>query len=401
MNRKDTLEALKIARKLGVTVNLISPHGEAKSTTVKDYAKLENMHYKEFRTGQAADAGDLTGLPEFELVKEVSGNGDLVEYKVTNFVLPGWFPRKENTVIFFDEVNRGAKDILNGVFEAILDFSMKGIPMPEGCQVVTAMNPPTADYTGTLDFDDKAWLDRFVHIKFQPSHAEFMDFYRKKYNNSSFVEFLADQSKMIRGEVESYDIGSFVTPSPRSWETALKLEEIYDKGQIEEAVFNEFLYGVIGTTVSLAALNFKKSHVKSIKGSDLIEKYNTKKVRESLLSAIEKGRNDMIGLAISEISDEFRTRTKLKKQEALNIIELARDLSKSAEHQQTLVMVIAQNQGCTSNCEGFETVENGKGLSYSKELLDIRRPVFEAKLKAQKEMEEAKKSMVESEELSF
>lgn len=390
MNRKGTLVALEIARKLGVTVNLISPHGEAKSTTVKDYAKLQNMRYREFRTGQAADAGDLTGLPEFELIREESGQGEVVEYKVTSFVLPAWFPRKENTVVFFDEVNRGAKDILNGVFEAILDLSMKGVPMPKGCQMVTAMNPPTSDYSGTLDFDDKAWLDRFVHIKFQPSHSEFLEFYRGKYGNSSFVEFLADQDKMIRGPVEGYDIGSFVTPSPRSWETAMKLEALFDKGEVEEEVFNEFLFGTIGTTASLAALNFKKTHVKCIKGSDLIENYNVKKVRDAVLDSIKKGRTDMIGLAINEIGEEFKIRTGLKDQEALNVIELVRDLSKSSEHQQTLVTIITLNQNCTSNCKGFETVEDGTGLAYSKDLIEIRRPVYEAKVKAQEEMDKAK-----------
>lgn len=401
MNIKDTIATLRIARELGVTVNLIAAHGEAKSSTVKQYAKDEGMNYSEFRTGQAADAGDLTGLPEFEMVTDIDANGNKNEYKVTNFVLPAWFPRKENTVVFFDEVNRGAKDILNGVFEAILDLSMKGIPMPKGCQMITAMNPPTSDYSGTLDFDDKAWLDRFVHVKFQPTHAEFLDYYRGKFGNSAFVEFLADQDGMIRHKGEQFEVGDLVTPSPRSWETALKLEQLFDAGQVSESVFNEFLYGTIGTTASLAANSFKKTHVKSIKGVDLIEKYNVKKVRESLLNAMAKGRTDMLGQALTEINEEFKARKGLSDKEALNIIEIVRDLSKSAEHQQTLVTMIAHNQNCTNNCKGFETVDGGQGLAYSKELLEIRRPVFEARAKAQEEMEKAKAKKEKKEEVPF
>lgn len=411
MNRKDTLTALKIARKIGVTVNLIAPHGEAKSSTVKQYAKQEGMNYTEFRTGQAADAGDLTGLPEFELISRLDKDGNAVlnklgqpdQYKVTTFVLPAWFPREENTLVFFDEVNRGAKDILNGVFEAILDYSMKGILMPKGCQIVTAMNPPTEDYSGTLDFDDKAWLDRFLHVKFQPSDAEFLEYYRSLYPNSAFVEFYADQPGMLRAKTASFDVGSLVTPSPRSTETALKLEQLFDAGEMDEGIFNEMLYGTIGSTVAIAAVGFKKTHIKSIKGKELIEKYHQKKVRDLVLNAIGKGRTDMLGLALKEIDDEFKARKGLKDQEALNVIEIVRDLSKSAEHQQTLVTMIAMNQNCTSNCKGFETVDNGTGLAYSKDLIEIRRPVYEAKVKAQEEMEKAKSKgkNKESEEVPF
>lgn len=408
MNRHNTLETLRIARKINVTVNLIAPHGEAKSSTVKQYAKMEGMGYTEFRTGQAADAGDLTGLPEFEMISRLDKEGNKVgEYKVTSFVLPAWFPREENTVVFFDEVNRGAKDILNGIFEAILDLSMKNIPMPKGCQIVCAMNPPTSDYSGTLDFDDKAWLDRFVHIRFQPTHKEFMEFYRSKFGNSGFVEFLADQDGMIRAKTESFEVGSLVTPSPRSWETALKLEQMWDNGEItDEGVFNEILFGTIGSTATLAANTFKKTHIRSIKGKDLIESYHTAPVRESVLMAIKKGRTDMLGLALQEIDAEFKARKGLSEVEARNVIDLTKDLSKASEHQYTLFRMITQNHACTGNCAGFELSpeHTGAGLSYAKEILDLATKVNKVRNEANAEMEKVKtkkSKKVKAEEVPF
>jgi hypothetical protein len=121
-----------------------------------------------------------------------------------------------------------------------------------------------------------------------------------------------------------------VTPSPRSWETALKLEELYDRGEVEEGVFNEFLFGTIGTIATQRATDFKKTHIKSIKGKDLLEMYQNAPVRDSVLTAIKKGRTDMLGLALSEIDAEFKARKSLTDQEARNVIDLTKDLSKSA-----------------------------------------------------------------------
>ncbi len=157
MNVKQAKAAIIAARLIGRTPNFIGLHGTGKSAVVKQACEEMGMHYKEFRTGQAADASDLTGLPQFKF--------DDKNREYTNFVLPDWFPREENTMIFFDEINRGAKDILNGAFEAVYDLSMKGIKMPAGCMVVSACNPPTDDYSGTIDFNDSAFADRFSRLK--------------------------------------------------------------------------------------------------------------------------------------------------------------------------------------------------------------------------------------------
>lgn len=389
MNIKDSKKALKISRKLGVTANLIGPHGEGKSSVVKQYAKEEGMNYTEFRTGQAADQGDLTGLPEFELVSKLDKKGNPVEYKVTNFILPAWFPREEDTVVFFDEVNRGAKDILNGVFETILDLSMKGIPLPKGCQVVSAMNPPTADYSGTIDFDDKAFADRFLHIKFQPTFNEFYSYQNAKYANSGFLSFLQEDDKMIRSVGESYTL-DFVTPSPRSWETAFKLEQLYDKGEVERGLFREMMFGLVGATATDAALTYKETHVSSIKGKDVIEMYHVGDIRERVKKAVAKGRTDIIGNMLQEINEELGQRKGLKNQEGKNLLAICGDLKPEQTYTLCTIFTNTANHDCCGNVEGFEVTDEGGGLLGSDELVEIISKTTKAREKAHAEMEKAK-----------
>ena len=391
MNIKDTKEALRIARLLGVTLNLIGPHGEGKSSVVKQYSKENNMHYTEFRTGQAADAGDLTGLPEFMDITDIDENGKEFTYKVTNFVLPAWFPRKPNTVVFFDETNRGAKDILNGVFEAILDLSMKGIPMPKGTQIVAAMNPPTGDYSGTIDFDDKAFQDRFVHISFKPTFGEFYQYQNNKYPSSGFLSFLQEDDKMLRsGSLESFTL-DFIIPSPRSWETAFKLEQLYDNGKVSKSLFRELMMGIVGLEAATAAITYKDTHVGSIKGKDILENYHTGEIRSRVVKAVEKGRTDIIGNSLQEINELFKEYKErgLKKQEGENIIALARDLS--PEQTYTLLSMIAQNHDCCLNVEGMEgTSDDDRGLLGNDELIAVLDKTRAAREKAAKAAEKAK-----------
>lgn len=389
MNIRDTKEALRIARLLGVTLNIIGPHGEGKSSVVKQYAKENGMNYTEFRTGQAADQGDLTGLPQFKLMKSIDSDGSDLEYEYTDFVLPAWFPRKKNTVVFFDEVNRGAKDILNGVFETILDLSMKGIPLPEGCQVVSAMNPPTSDYSGTIDFDDKAFADRFLHIKFQPQFSEFYSYQNAKFAGSGFLAFLQEDDKMIRSVGESYTL-DFVTPSPRSWETAFKLEQMFDRGEVNRGLFREMMFGIVGATATDAALTYKETHVSSIKGKDVIEQYHSNEVKDRVKAAVKKGRTDIIGNMIQEINEELGQRKSLTNQEGKNLIAVCGDLNPEQTYTLCTMFTNAQNHECCNNVEGFPVTEEGGGLLGSDELIEILAKTTKAREKAHKEMEKAK-----------
>jgi MoxR-like ATPase len=159
--------ALTAVFSIGRTPNIIGLHGTGKSSVVYQWAAENGYKVSERRLGQMADAGDLIGLQEF-IRDTKTGNATH-----TKHVLPDWFPREENTIVFLDEVNRAHKDLLQAVFELVYDKSLAGVKLPKNCHVVAASNPATDDYA-VLDFSDSAFQDRFVHIQFTPTKEEWL-----------------------------------------------------------------------------------------------------------------------------------------------------------------------------------------------------------------------------------
>lgn len=381
MNITDLKIALPIVAKLKRTVMLHGEHGVGKSQVIRQI--FEGLGYKvaDVRLGQMADAGDLIGLPQF--MKDASGQ-DYLQY-----VFPDFFPRQEKTVIFFDELNRAPKDILQGVFEMVLDYSLKGVKLPNDTVIVCAVNPATDDYA-VLDFSDKAFQDRFVHVKFAPTDAEFFSYMRTKFPNSGLLSYTQEDPKMLRdGSNQAFGL-DFVKPSRRSWEVAFRLEELYNAGTVNKDIFRELLMGIVGLEATTAGFAYLQTFVGSIKGKDLIENYHTEETRSRLLNAVKKNRTDIVGNALQEINEEFiaRKESGLTNQEGNNIISLARDLS--PEQAYTLFTLITGNSDCSSKVEGFAVTEEGSGLLGSDELVELLMKTKTAREKAGKAAEAAK-----------
>lgn len=381
MNIASLATVLPLMAELQKTVMLHGEHGTGKSQVIRQI--WEKLGYKvaDVRLGQMADAGDLIGLPQF--MKDKDGK-DYLKY-----VFPDFFPRQEKTVIFFDELNRAPKDILQGVFEMVLDYSLKGVKLPKDTVIICAVNPATDDYA-VLDFSDKAFQDRFVHIKFNPTPSEFHNYMKTKFPTSGLLAYTQEDNKMLSGKLQSFDI-NFVEPSRRSWEVAFKLEEMYDNGRISRDNFMEVLMGVVGLEATTAGMTFKDTHVGSIKGKDIVENYHTGEIRSRLLKAVEKGRTDIVGNSLQEINEIFVERkTKgLTAQEGKNIIDLASDLG--AEQTYTLISMIASNHDCCSNVEGMPETGDGAGLLGNDDLVAVLDKTRAAREKAAKAMEKRKK----------
>lgn len=376
MNITQTKIAIAAARKIGRTANIIGLHGTGKSEVVKQVAKELGCHYKEFRTGQAADASDLTGLPQFKF--------DDKNREFTHFVLPDWFPREENTLIFFDEINRGAKDILNGAFEAVYDLSMKGIPMPKGCFIVSACNPPTDDYSGTIDFNDSAFQDRFIHIKFQPTEQEFYTYMQGKFPNSAALAFVQEDQKCLEdASLQSFQL-DFVKPSRRSWEAVMKLEEIYDRGELDDNVFHEMVMGIVGLHATPAFMTYKKTHVGSIKADEAIDNYG--KVKSAVLKTKAKGRSDILGNLITSVGEELVKRKSLTLQQAQNLIELTADLTPEQAYTLCTLFTSIGHETC-SNVDGMPG-----GLLDNDDLVEVMTKTQKLREEAGKQLEEVKTS---------
>jgi MoxR-like ATPase len=142
------------------SIMLHANHGVGKSSCVKQVAKQLGIEFFDIRLSQC-DVGDIKGLPYRD--------GETMK-----FAKPEWWPRNKDSkgILFFDELNRASKDVLQAVFEICLDRTLDGDKLPDGWKIVSAVNSHS-DYD-VLELDP-ALQDRWFHIEFSPTAKEWLD----------------------------------------------------------------------------------------------------------------------------------------------------------------------------------------------------------------------------------
>lgn len=323
MNITQLRTTLPFLKQAGLVPNIIGKHGIGKSSVVAQYAKEEGYSFHPFFLSQMNDCGDLLGLPEFDRDK----NGKAIS---TSFIHPAKLPKKPRSILFFDELNRAPKELLQAIFQLALEGTVHDYTLPEDSMIIMAMNPATDDYS-VLDFADKAFADRFVHINLDPTHEEFHSYMTSRYGTSAVSEFLKQQTKLL----EETDLApvtlDFVKPSRRSWDRLQKLENT----GIPENLFREAGMGIVGAAAMIAYSSWKETQVKIVDGKEVLDNYD--KVRNRFVGyfknpatgeALETPRTDIVSTVVSSTVEELTTRLKagtLKKKSTENFLALLLD----------------------------------------------------------------------------
>lgn len=283
----------------GLVPNVIGKHGIGKSSVIAQFAKDNGYSFHPFFLGQMSDTGDLLGLPEFDR----DANGKAIS---TNFIHPAKLPKKPRSILFFDELNRASKDLLQAIFQLALEGTIHDYTLPPDSAIIMAMNPATDDYS-VLDFADKAFADRFVHINLDPTHEEFHAYMTSRYGTSDVSAFLRQQTKLL----EETDLApvtlEFVKPSRRSWD---RLQKLQNTG-MPENLFREAGMGIVGTAAMIAYSSWKETQIKIIEGAEILDNYAA--VRERYLGYfkdVESPRNDIVSTVCSNFSEELTKRLK-------------------------------------------------------------------------------------------
>lgn len=230
---------------VGMTPILVGGHGKGKTEVVRQWSAENGYDLIEVRLGQMSDSADLIGVPH-------------IKDGVTYFARPSFLPSKKKTVIFLDEINRAHKDLIQAVFQLILEKKIHEYELPEDCHVIAACNPDTEDYT-VLDFKDKAYSDRFCYIDFNPSVEEWLAYGRDAKFSGDMLDFFTVQKDLLDSSKDTFDYNT-VSPSRRSVKFASDLEKIVT----DTNLFREILFGIFGSTVSTLYMQFKKERYDSL-----------------------------------------------------------------------------------------------------------------------------------------
>ena len=204
--RTTILNAVEICLRNGVMPNLVGYTGVGKTTMVEEIArrtgrKLINLNLA------TQEPGDLIGLP-------YEKNGE------THWALPCWWPKDGNCIIFFDEINRGRKDVMNAIMPLILTKELHvEHKIDPNVWIISAMNPNTEDFDMVFSFDDAAVISRMVMLEVKSDFDEWEEWMKKegRYNDkiSSFLKLNLNNHFFLPDIKEVMNVP--IKPNPRSW----------------------------------------------------------------------------------------------------------------------------------------------------------------------------------------
>lgn len=302
MKLNEVKTAIPLLAKAEIVPLLIGESGVGKTESVRQVAQELGYRFINIRLGQLADSGDLTGLPEFTEVQ--NDDGSMV--KVTAFMQPAFFPKSgEKAMVFFDEINRCHPDLIQAVFQAIerqggigeykFDFTVDSETGLPNTIRVAASNPPTDDYV-VHDITDKAFLNRFCHIKFEPTADEAFDYFKEIGVSPAIRAFLVDQPTMLEVAGEDYTLG-YVKPTRRTWEAVNRFLAL---PEASDSLKREVMMGLVGSEATIAYESFAKNYDITVKGADILDNY------EAVKDKVPTDRVDVLKKTNDEILDELK-----------------------------------------------------------------------------------------------
>tara|TARA_R110002020_G_scaffold268819_2_gene484038 strand:+ start:3093 stop:4157 length:1065 start_codon:yes stop_codon:yes gene_type:complete len=209
--------------------------------------------------------GRNKGVPVVDLRLATQEVGDLIgipyhEQGQTKWGKPSWWLEQPEWYLFLDEVNRAPKEVVQAIFQLVLDRRLATHKLPSGVRIVAACNPPEGDYV--TDSLDPALNTRFCHIRLDADAEQWVD------NCSDFIDetvlgYIASAPNQLLDLDSQFDLQTVARRTPRTWEYAGK---IYKSMQEDinapegRAMLQTLLTGTIGPA---AAVDYVRSLDKS------------------------------------------------------------------------------------------------------------------------------------------
>lgn len=270
----------------GIVPFLWGSQGIGKTSIVRQIAKENGFDSVILLNLASQDVGDLVGV-----LTEV-GDGTVKHSR------PSWFPISGKHLILLDEFNRAHPDVLQSMYNFVLEGKLHTHQLPKDCKVVCTGNYQNENFTVT-DISDNALLSRFCHIDVKPTVEEFIVYLEAK-NEVHMADFFRENADMLDSPsfLNKFDF-SAITPDRRAWaEFILPLSKVTD---MEDSERYELYQGLIGSVATTRFLAYNTSNFQKIRGDDILNKYSTVKEKVKRFSDGKDSRLDILGSAVDEI----------------------------------------------------------------------------------------------------
>lgn len=163
-------------------------------------------------------------------------------------------PRLDEGILFLDELNRAQDDVIQAVFQLVLERRLGTYVLPSGWHVVCAGNYMEGYMTN--GFTDPAFLNRFSHLMLTGGDLtleEWVDYMSGRHGSaaSEIIEFASQNVKHLDGDVKG-ELGFAIQPSRRSWEAVIRVEKACKQGSYSEEARLAVIGGLVGHEAAMA-----------------------------------------------------------------------------------------------------------------------------------------------------
>lgn len=277
-------ECIYICREAKISLFLWGHRGIGKSSLPMQIAKKESWGFIDCRCSQL-EASDLRGLPdkvdgrtvflppvdmpigdlsndEVESLLGQSPSSADVDYdhKLGLYIRQKLIlqPRYRNGILFLDELNRAQDDVLQSVFQLLLDGKIGMYALPPGWSTIAAGN--FMEGYQVTGFTDPAFLNRFCHVIFSSGEStleEWVEYMTNVHGESagSVIEFATQNVKHLDGDIKG-DLGFSIQPSRRSWEMVIRVQEVCSRFKHSEDAKREVISGLVGRELAISYMKY-------------------------------------------------------------------------------------------------------------------------------------------------
>jgi len=198
-------------------------------------------------------------------------------------------------ILFLDEWNRAEKSTIKAFFTLLEDRRVHGVQLvPDGIQIVAAMNPSNAAYSVNEAEKDHAFRRRLIFVALTVNVGAWLNYAENKFHPLvvDFVKAMPDALYDMRLR----DAGK-AFPCPATWEKVsllLQRNEELNMDLNSEGVYLS-VCGIIGESQGSEFVQYVKNNDIVIAPMDLLKNYNEKsKLRAKVKRLVKEARFDVI-----------------------------------------------------------------------------------------------------------
>lgn len=248
------------------------------------------------RESETSDQGQVLRTKLDALVSRIVKNG-FSEDDHFDFLLSRTFAdMPPEGILFLDEWNRAEKATVKAFFTLVEDRQIHGHRLPDGIQVIAAMNPSDGSYMVNEAEKDHAIRKRLTFIAVTTSLESWL-YYASGHGNfhPHVVEFVRAMPGFLY-DTKLRDAGK-VFPCPATWE---KVSEVLKAAEQMQMPFTEHavettIGGHVGEDAAAKLIAYIRDNEIVINPEEVIHKYTDKsRVRYRVQKLVEQNRNDLL-----------------------------------------------------------------------------------------------------------